>query len=444
MELTFSLPPDFAALVDPMARGPAPLLRSAGAERSAEAEFSLLLGLLTDAAPGGEAWPPTGNELPVLPVDATTANGTTAELAASAVPAFLPAVFAVDPLRTGLPVADAPLATLIPAATAAEWLAPHTDAAAVPTAAASSDASTSDALATQTPTDADPFAALSISETQQPLEAVEPQVAAATVKAATAPGWLEAFGERRLQRSLAATPTAVRRGLETASGPLPVGTPAAVNAQSFAAAGNAPTFELAQDLQPRAELATTLASSLAAAESPSTGAAEWLPPAAAAQGTSTSAATSATPAVPGAPVDVRSPNWQDAFANRVQWLVDTQVGEAHIKLNPPELGAVDVKISLVDDKTYVQLTTATAAARDELAQSLPRLRELFTASGLELGGASVHDGRDGRQAGDGHGEGHGRPADGATSLAAPLESFVERNGAGWAAPRTVGRIDVFA
>jgi hypothetical protein len=93
----------------------------------------------------------------------------------------------------------------------------------------------------------------------------------------------------------------------------------------------------------------------------------------------------------------------------------------------------------------VQLTTATAAARDELAQSLPRLRELFTASGLELGGASVHDGRDGRQAGDGHAQGHARSADGATTLAAPAADFgADRNGAGWAAPRAVGRIDVFA
>ena len=99
-------------------------------------------------------------------------------------------------------------------------------------------------------------------------------------------------------------------------------------------------------------------------------------------------------------MDLRSPNWQEAFASRVQVLAGSNAGEARITLNPPELGAVDIKISLVDDKTYVQLTTATAAARDELSQSLPRLRELFAASGLELGGASVHDGRDGR---DGHG-----------------------------------------
>ena len=138
------------------------------------------------------------------------------------------------------------------------------------------------------------------------------------------------------------------------------------------------------------------------AETPSFGQGDWLPQAGASAGATSAAATPAA-SLPSTPVDVRTPSWQEAFASRVQWLVETQAGEARIKLNPPELGAVDVKISLVDDKTYVQLTTATAAARDELAQSLPRLRELLTVSGLEVGGASVHNGHDQHPTGDGYG-----------------------------------------
>jgi flagellar hook-length control protein FliK len=180
----------------------------------------------------------------------------------------------------------------------------------------------------------------------------------------------------------------------------------------------------------------TLTSSLAAArEAPAVATIDWLP-ASSAHGSTGAAATQA-PALPSTRVDVRTPGWQEAFASRVQWLVDAQVGEARIKLNPPELGAIDVKVSLLDDKTYVQLTTATAAARDELAQSLPRLRELFTASGLELGGASVYNGRDQQQAG-------GRQdAAGAESRAG---AFLEPgdDSAARAAPRSVGRIDVFA
>jgi flagellar hook-length control protein FliK len=197
-------------------------------------------------------------------------------------------------------------------------------------------------------------------------------------------------------------------------------------------------------VQPGIELPKLSAHALGGAESASTATAEWLPTPA--HGTATAsaatAAPAATPAAPGAPVDTRAPNWQDAFASRVQWIVDQKVGEAHIKLNPPELGAVDVKISLVDDKTYVQLTTATATARDELAQSLPRLRELFTLGGLELGGASVHNGRHGHQAGNGNGFGYGAER----QVAQPFERFAEdrAHASVLAQRRPIGRIDVFA
>src|SRR5262249_2643648 len=111
------------------------------------------------------------------------------------------------------------------------------------------------------------------------------------------------------------------------------------------------------------------------------------------------AAAGATPTVDasmqaghGAAIDTRADNWHEALASRVQVLVDQHVGEAHIKLNPPELGSVDIKISLVDDKAFVQLTAASSAARDELSQSLPKLRDLLSAGGLSLGGASVQGG----------------------------------------------------
>src|SRR5262249_49794116 len=97
-------------------------------------------------------------------------------------------------------------------------------------------------------------------------------------------------------------------------------------------------------------------------------------------------------------VDTTSTRWHENLATRIQWLVDHDVGEAKIKLNPPELGALDVKISLLDDKTFVQMTAHSANARDELAQGLPRLRELLSAGGLELGGATVSGGRDERGA----------------------------------------------
>jgi flagellar hook-length control protein FliK len=140
----------------------------------------------------------------------------------------------------------------------------------------------------------------------------------------------------------------------------------------------------------------------------------------------------------GAAIDTRADNWHEALASRVQVLVDQNIGEAHIKLNPPELGAVDIKISLVDDKTFVQLTAGSSAARDELTQSLPRLRELLSAGGLSLGGASVHGGGAGQSGGEG-----------APRVAVPAyPSFAAADddeiGPIRAAARATGRIDLFA
>src|SRR5262249_27392641 len=119
---------------------------------------------------------------------------------------------------------------------------------------------------------------------------------------------------------------------------------------------------------------------------------------AAATTASAAPAQSSLPQHPGDAVDTTAARWHDALASRIQWPANHDVGEAKIKLTPPELGALDVKISLLDDKTFVQMTAHSASARDELAQGLPRLRELLSAGGLELGGATVSGGHDDRGA----------------------------------------------
>ncbi len=135
---------------------------------------------------------------------------------------------------------------------------------------------------------------------------------------------------------------------------------------------------------------------------------------------------------------MRADNWHEALASRVQVLVDQNIGEAHIKLNPPELGAVDIKISLVDDKTFVQLTAGNSAARDELTQSLPRLRELLSASGLSFGGASVHGGSAGQS-------GHERAPRVVVPAYAPFAvADDDEFGPVRITARPTGRIDLFA
>jgi hypothetical protein len=84
------------------------------------------------------------------------------------------------------------------------------------------------------------------------------------------------------------------------------------------------------------------------------------------------------------------------------------------------------------------MTAHAAAARDELAQSLPRLRELLVAGGLDLGGATVTGGRDDRASQHASPESLARAARfaAADAVAAPERAIGHL--------ASVGRIDTFA
>lgn len=111
----------------------------------------------------------------------------------------------------------------------------------------------------------------------------------------------------------------------------------------------------------------------------------------------------AAPAVPapGAPAPApavavpMSPNtqtaWNQAFGERVVWMARGGIQEAQIQLNPRHLGPVEVRLSVHQDQVNVQFTAQHATTREAIEQALPRLRELFGDSGLQLGQADVGD-----------------------------------------------------
>lgn len=128
-------------------------------------------------------------------------------------------------------------------------------------------------------------------------------------------------------------------------------------------------------------------------------------------GSQTSAASlsnlSSTPtpqsgAAPTAPVTVAGPDWSNALAQRVGWMLEGRMGRADIALDPPELGPLQVRIHTQNDQTQVQFVSANSQVREALDQALPRLREMLESQGLQLVEADVRDqtreGGDGREA----------------------------------------------
>ena len=88
-------------------------------------------------------------------------------------------------------------------------------------------------------------------------------------------------------------------------------------------------------------------------------------------------------------VPLRHPQWGDELSNRITWMVQQEVKSASIKLNPPHLGPLEVKVSLVNDQVNVSFTSHHAPVREALDGSMTRLKEMLGENGLQLGDTNV-------------------------------------------------------
>lgn len=83
------------------------------------------------------------------------------------------------------------------------------------------------------------------------------------------------------------------------------------------------------------------------------------------------------------------PEWPSAMNERVTWLVGQRVQSADIQLNPPQLGPVEVRITIQNDQANLYFTSQHAAVREAIQAALPRLNEMLAQGGLSLGQTSV-------------------------------------------------------
>jgi len=79
----------------------------------------------------------------------------------------------------------------------------------------------------------------------------------------------------------------------------------------------------------------------------------------------------------------------DNLVDAVRTLSDQKGGEMRLRLNPPELGHLEIKVSVTEEQTFVSITANNSAARDVLEQHLGRLRTLLDSAGLNLTDAQV-------------------------------------------------------
>ncbi len=86
---------------------------------------------------------------------------------------------------------------------------------------------------------------------------------------------------------------------------------------------------------------------------------------------------------------MQSSAWNQVMSSRVVWMAREGISEASLKLNPANLGSVEVKLNMHNDQANVLFISHNAATRDALEQALPRLRESFEQNGMQLADADV-------------------------------------------------------
>jgi flagellar hook-length control protein FliK len=91
--------------------------------------------------------------------------------------------------------------------------------------------------------------------------------------------------------------------------------------------------------------------------------------------------------------------WEHQVGQKVVYMVGSEEQTASLTLNPPDLGPLQVVLSVTNDQASVTFSANQEEVRQALENALPRLREMMSESGIALGNATVNAGMpDGRQA----------------------------------------------
>jgi flagellar hook-length control protein FliK len=116
--------------------------------------------------------------------------------------------------------------------------------------------------------------------------------------------------------------------------------------------------------------------------------------------------STASAAIPGLPADTAyleprpgSAGWDNALGQKVLWMASQQQQVAELTLNPPDLGPLQVVLSITNDEATATFVSQHADVRQALEAALPRLKEMMAESGITLNSATVSQEGAGQQSG---------------------------------------------
>jgi flagellar hook-length control protein FliK len=135
--------------------------------------------------------------------------------------------------------------------------------------------------------------------------------------------------------------------------------------------------------------------------------------------------------------------WNQAVSQKVVWMVGGGQQTAELTLNPPDLGPLQVVISVSNDQASANFFAAQPDVREALEAALPRLRQMMSEAGVELSGFSVNS-QASNQGGQSSGS-HQQARQQNNSTAVSLDTSITNRATGTASISTnEGLVDTFA
>ena len=139
---------------------------------------------------------------------------------------------------------------------------------------------------------------------------------------------------------------------------------------------------------------------------------------------------------------VGTPAWDQQLGQKVEWMAAGGDQTATLTLNPPDLGPLQVVLTVTNDQADAAFMSAQPEVRQALEAALPRLRDMMSEAGIAFGNATVSDGKAQQDSGQRDGAGNGRGGNQGGGVTGG-EIAITQSGGARGRP-TLGEVDTFA
>jgi len=89
---------------------------------------------------------------------------------------------------------------------------------------------------------------------------------------------------------------------------------------------------------------------------------------------------------------VGTPAWNQSIGQKLVWMIGDEQQSASLTLNPPDLGPLQVVLSVSSTQANASFYSSQPEVRQALEAALPKLREMLGDAGIQLGQANVSAG----------------------------------------------------